>query len=117
MLNSGLSEAIGSCRIMAIALPRRRRISRALFLVRSVAVQADLAADDARGRRQQTDDREAGRGLAASGLADEAQRLALAQSKAHVLDRLDDPAAAEREVMRLQPADLEQWRTHAGHPR
>ena len=35
MLNSGLSEAIGSCRIMAIALPRMRRISRALFLVRS----------------------------------------------------------------------------------
>src|SRR5678810_141301 len=35
MLNSGLSDTIGSCRIIAIERPRMRRISRAVFCVRS----------------------------------------------------------------------------------
>jgi hypothetical protein len=54
------------------------------------------AADDARRRRQQTDDRQAGCGLAAPRLANEADRLALAQGKAHPVDRSDHAGPAER---------------------
>ena len=56
--------------------PRMRRISRDDLLRQVLALEGDAAAGDARGRRQQADDREAGGGLAAARLADQAERLA-----------------------------------------
>src|SRR5262245_29935312 len=77
------------------------------------AVETDLAADHTGSRRQQADDGETGSGLAASRFTHETQRFALPQRKTHALDRLDDAAAAEGEVMGLQLANLQQWRVHA----
>ena len=68
------------------------------FVVSSCPAKSMLPPTIARCRRQQTDDRQAGRGLAAARLADEAERLALAQGKADPVDRLDD--AARRQTRR-----------------
>ena len=76
MVKSGFSEAIGSCRIIAMRLPRMRRISRRRLGQQVLALEADLAAHDARGRRQQPQDREREGRLARARLADDAERLA-----------------------------------------
>src|SRR6267143_2870525 len=73
----------------------------------------DAAPDDARCRGEQTDDRQAGRGLAASRLADEPDRLAFAKRKADPVDRFDPTGPTKREVMRLQ-VGYPQQRGHRG---
>ena len=65
-------------------------------------VVAAWAADDPRRGGEQTDDRQAGRGLAAARLADETDRLAFSQSEAHAIDGLDHAAPTKREIMCLQ---------------
>src|SRR5205809_1034669 len=79
--------------------------------------EVDMPADDPRRGRQEADDRQAGRGLAAARFADDTERLALVQREADVVDRLDDSGAAEGDVMRLQIADLQQRRHSRGAPR
>src|SRR5207237_6125732 len=77
----------------------------------------DLTANDPRGGRQEADDRQTGCCLAATAFADDAERLAFVQREADAVDRLDDAGAAEGDVMRLQIADLQQWRHALGAPR
>src|SRR5262249_36150190 len=85
----------------------------ALALLRQIlALERDTAADDARGPRQEPDDRPARRRLAASGLADESQGLALVEGEADAIHRLDDARAAEGGEVRPQLGDLED-RAHA----
>src|SRR5262249_11554788 len=59
--------------------------------------------------RQQPDDRQARRGLAASGLTHDAERLARLQREADAVDRLDDAGAAKRHVAGWQAGHLQQW--------
>ena len=68
---------------------------------RIVAGEIDAPADNPCPRWEKADDREAGRGLAATRLADDAEGLAFLQGKATPVDGLDDPVAAKRHVMRL----------------
>ena len=71
------------------------------------AVEQDRARDDpARRIRHEPRDRERRDALAAAGFADEAERLAVADVEADVVDRLDD--AVGREEVGRQVADLEQ---------
>ena len=71
------------------------------------AVEQDRAGDDlARRVGHEPGDREGGHALAATRLADEAERLAVPDLEAHVVDGLDDPVG--REEMGRQAADLEQ---------
>src|SRR5215510_11209028 len=80
----------------------------ALALLRQVlALEENRAAHDARGARQQAHDREARGGLAAPGLADQPQGLALAQREVHTVHRAHDARAAEGEEMSLEASDLE----------
>src|SRR6266436_3786879 len=84
-----------------------------LFCRQLLPGKFDAAADNARCRGKQTDDRQAGRGLAASRLADEPDRLAFAKRKADPVDRFDHAGPAKREVMRLQ-VGYPQQRAHRG---
>src|SRR5438105_13586810 len=56
-----------------------------------LALEDDAAADDARASRQEPDDGQARRGLAAARLADEPEGFTLVQREAHTVARLDDP--------------------------
>jgi hypothetical protein len=67
-----------------------------------LAIEFDTAADNAGRRREEPDDRQAGCGLAAARLADEADRLALTQGEGDPVDGLDDAGSAERGVVCLQ---------------
>ena len=69
-------------------------------------LEPDRAADNAAGRIDEPQQREAGDGLARAALADEAQHLARAQRERNAIDRLDHAGA--REEMRGEVADLEQ---------
>src|SRR6266404_2211826 len=60
------------------------------------------APDNARCRREQTDNRQASRGFAASRLAHEADRLTFVERKAQPVDSFDDASAAKRGVVGLQ---------------
>ena len=80
-----------------------------------------LEADRAAGRLEQAEDAVAGRGLAGAGLADEAERLALADLEAdavHGPDEVDRPvdqqARLDREVL-LEVGDLEERRAVRAH--
>ena len=76
IVNSGFSDAIGSCRIIAIRLPRTWRISASDFLHEVLALEQHLPADDPRRRRQDAQDGQRQRALARARLADDAQGLA-----------------------------------------
>ena len=65
-----------------------------------LAAKADLA----RGRLDQPQQAAAGRRLAAAGLADQAERLALFDREAHVIDRGDTRALAEQPARRGRTA-------------
>ena len=107
IVSTGLSEVIGSWKIIAMSLPRIRRISSSFSLSRSLPVEDDLALDDpARRRRDQAHQRERADALAAAGLADQAERLALVQRERHAVDGLDD--AVRRVELRLEVLHLEQ---------
>src|SRR5262245_52516900 len=71
------------------------------------ALEAHAAAHDACGPRQEADDRETGRRLAAARLADEPERLAFTEREAHAVYRLDDARAAEAEEVRSKVGHLE----------
>src|SRR5690606_35040735 len=81
-----------------------------------------VKADAARGRRHQLQEAARDRALAAARLADQAQRLALADGEADAVDRLHladrapehDPPG-DRKVL-LQVADLDQDLLAASHP-
>ena len=79
------------------------------FLRQVLALEGDATAGDAGGIRQQAHDREAGRGLAAARLADQAKRLAFVEGEADAVNRLDDALAAEAGEVRVQVGDFEQW--------
>src|SRR6266566_5121374 len=66
------------------------------------SVEDDAASHDARGARQEPDDGQARRRLAAPGLTDEAQALALMEREAHAIHRPDDACPAEGEEVGLK---------------
>ena len=71
------------------------------------AVEQDRAGDDLAGRvGHEPGDRQRRDALAAAGLADQPERLAVADVEADVVDRLDD--AVRREEVGRQAPDLEQ---------
>ena len=76
MRRTGLSVIIGSWKIIAMRLPRSARISLVRQRREVLALEQDRAADDAAGRIDQADDREAGDRLARAGFADQPQDLA-----------------------------------------
>ncbi len=79
-----------------------------------VALEEDAAADDPARAGQEPDDRHARRGLAAPGLADQPEGLALAQREADPVHRPDHARSAEGEEVRLETGDL-QDRLAVGH--
>ena len=72
----------------------------------ALGVERDLAARAAEAARQQSEQRERGRGLAAAGLAGQPERLAAAQAEADAVDDRDE--AAFLAVDHAQVAHLEQ---------
>src|SRR5205809_93997 len=75
-----------------------------------LAMQADLALDDAAWGVDQAQHREAGDRLARAGLADEAEDAAAADREGDAVHRLDHAAA--REEMRLEVLHLERGGAH-----
>ena len=103
---TGLSEVIGSWKIIEMRLPRIARISASSRPSRSVPSSVNGAADDpARRIRHQPHDRQRGHALAAAGLADDGQRLAAANAERDVVDRLEQPRIGEEH--RLQVLHVE----------
>ena len=84
---------MGSCRIMAMRLPRTWRISASDFCEQVLALEQHPAAGDPCRRRQQAQDGECQRALARTGLADNAQRLAGVDAERDLVDRAHDPRA------------------------
>ena len=82
MVSTGLSEVIGSWKIMAMSLPRTPRIASSLERQQIDAGEHDRAAGDAAGRiGHQPHERQRGDALAAAGFADDRQRLVRLQRK------------------------------------
>ena len=78
---TGLSEVIGSWKIIEMRLPRISRISASSSAEQIGAFEHDGAADDpARRIGHQPHDRKRGHALAAAGFADDRQRLAAANA-------------------------------------
>ena len=96
---TGFSDVIGSWKIIAMSLPRISRSARALIVSRSSPLKSASPARDRVPLRVQAHDRQAGDALAAAGLADDAERLALLDREADAVDRLDD-AVVGAEVVR-----------------
>src|ERR1700747_1474183 len=88
IVNSGFSEAIGSCRILAL--------------------EQHLAADDACRGRQDAQNRQRQRALAGPRLADDAQGFAGMNAQRHVIDRADHSGAMPRDVVGREVLQLEQ---------
>src|SRR5712691_11288274 len=85
----------------------------ALALARQIlALEDDAPAHDAGGPRQEPDDREARRRLAAPRFTDEPQGLAFVEREAHAIHRLHDARPAEGEEVCLEVGHL-QNRGHA----
>ena len=108
MVCRGFSDEYGSWKMIWMS----RRSGRIAPREKSVIVAA--VEDDLAGRRlEQLGDHPPGRGLAAAGLADQAQRLAGLDVEVHAVDGLDradlalQHALADREVL-LQPAHRQQ---------
>ena len=86
-VNAGLSEVIGSWKIIEMRLPRSSRISAVGQLEQVDALEQDLAAGDAPGRlRHEAHDRQRRDALAAARLADDAERAARFEREAHAVD-------------------------------
>ena len=108
IVNSGFSEAMGSCRIMAMRLPRTRRISASDFCSRSSPSNSilPLAMRAAGGSRR--------RMVSASVLLPEpdsptiAQRLAGIDAQRDLVDGAHDPRAPRRDVVGGEIVELEQ---------
>ena len=83
MVNTGLSEVIGSWNTMAMPGPRMRCMRASESSVSDLAGEADLAGRDAGWRlRQQAHDGERGDALAAAGFADDAEDFAFVEREA-----------------------------------
>ena len=95
MVSTGLSEVIGSWKIIEMSLPRIVA-HLALGELQQVACPGSGSArDDAAGRRgDQAQDRQRRDALAAAGLADDGQRLAGRHAEGHAVDRAHDAVAA-----------------------
>ena len=91
MVITGLSEVIGSWKIIEISLPRIVAHLGFVETRRVAAVELDRAADDAAGRVGTSRIRDSAViALAAAGLADDRQRLAAPQGEGHAVHRLHD---------------------------
>ena len=99
MRSTGLSVIMGSWNTIAIRAPRIWRI-RALELQEVRSVENNPAADDAAGRVDQAQDREAGHGLAAARLADQAEHLPGRTSKLTPSTARTTPARVKKWVFR-----------------
>ena len=85
---SGLSEVIGSWKMMVMSLPRTSRISRSGMRQQFAALEHDRAGRMVRRRiGQQLHHRQRRHRLAGAGLADQRHRLALADVERHAVDR------------------------------
>ncbi len=117
-VKTGLSEVIGSWKIIDDLVAAQLAHLRRLQLQEIDAFEADLAAGDAAGRlRDQAHDRERGHALAAAGLADDAERAARRQREADAVDRAK-LAAIDREVRAQVPHFEQRARLgRAGGPR
>ena len=115
IFSTGLSEVIGSWKIMAISRPRMRRISSSERFRSSAAVEADLTLGDARGAwRQQPHDGERRDRFAGAGLADDGDHLA---GMDRIAQALDGPHRAVRgHELDVQVVDLEQQAATCGRP-
>ena len=109
----GLSAPYGSWKMICIDAPLLAQFALASQPRDVVAVEDDVA----RGRRDQPDQQAAEGGLAAAGLADQAQRLAWLDAQRHVVDgaqrdavAMQQAAGADREVLG-QAGGLDQQRT------
>ena len=98
ILSTGLSEVMGSWKIMAISRPRMRRISSSESFSSSLPPsKRDLARGDARGaRRQQAHHRQRRDRFAGAGLADNGHHLARMDRIAQPLDGPDRAVARSR---------------------
>ena len=109
---TGLSEVIGSWKIIAISPPRRRRIVASGSARRSVPAKQRAAGGDARHRpRQEAHERERGHRLARAALAGDGERLAGGDVEGQTLDHAARPLLAadlDGEVF-----DGEERRAHA----
>ena len=107
MVWTGLSEVIGSWKIIDILLPRSLRRSSADSVSTSrSAEQHRLGLDLARRARHQAHDRERRHALAAAGFADQADGAAARHAEADAVDGAEQ-AAIRREVG-LETANLEE---------
>ena len=88
-MKTGLSEVIGSWKIIAMSLPRTSRMSSDDSFAQVPSVEPDLARDDPAGPLDEPQDRQRGDALAAAGLADDAQGLAVTDLEADAVDGLD----------------------------
>ncbi len=89
MVIVGFSEVIGSWKIIATSLPRTSRICFSGIFTSSLPSRFTDAPDDVADVGQQLHDRQPGRALAAAGLSDEAQALALGDVERDPVDGAD----------------------------
>ena len=93
MVMTGLSDVIGSWKIMEMSLPRRRSIASSLSARRSTPPSSTLPRQSGRRVRHEPHQRERGDGLAAAGFADDGQGLPGIDAEAHPVDRFEDAAS------------------------
>ncbi len=112
-VKSGFSDIIGSCRIIAIRLPRIRRISPSGFLTRSepsknISPETMRAAGGSMRSRVKRQGR-----LARARLAHDPERLTLVERQGDVVHRARHPGAAGAHVVRGQVPDVEERAAHS----
>ena len=92
IVSTGLSDVIGSWKIIAISRPRTVRSSPVRSCSRSRPPKSALPLVDAPGARQDPEQRERGDALAAARLADDAERLARRDVERDAVDGVDRAA-------------------------
>ena len=109
MVRIGLSEVIGSWKIIEMSRPRISRISSSSRSSRLRPSKSDAALGDLAGEaRQQPHDRERRDRFAGAGFADDGDDFAAVDREAHAFDRAHD--AARGLEMDMQILDLQQRR-------
>ncbi len=94
-VKTGLSDVIGSWKIIEISLPRIARISRGLAEQEFAPAEPHGAADDPSGRlRHEPEDRQRRDALAAARLADDRERLARVHLERHAVHGAHDRLVA-----------------------
>ena len=73
-----------------------------------LALEEDLAAHDARRRREQAQEGQGERGLARAGLADDPEGLSRVERHRHLVDGAHDAGAPRADEVRREVLDLEQ---------